>query len=137
MDVRVDGSLLVHADCVTGSLELPGAAAAAQSRSYATDIHVSHPDGRQTLFSAAEPAGAQAAHTADAAAHVQLQLGPVGAKSIQEGPSASSVVPFTRPGNPENHRLVYSDRCAPCRTAQLPAPIRSPTSTSGLTYRIW
>lgn len=114
LDVHVEGSLLVHADCVTGSVESPHSAGG-QSRSYATDIHVSHPDGRQTLFSS-EPAGAQLAHS-DSSAHMQLHLAAPGSSSnssssIPQGSSASSVVPFTRASNPEQHRLVFSDRCA-------------------------
>ena len=57
MDVRVDGSLLVHADSVMGSLESPWEAAAAAIRN-PNDIHISHPDGSQTLYPAAEPAAA-------------------------------------------------------------------------------
>ena len=55
MDVRVDGSLLVHAVSVMGSLESPWEAAAAAIRN-PNDIHISHPDGSQTLYPAAEPA---------------------------------------------------------------------------------
>ena len=64
MDVRVDGSLLVHADCVMGSMEAPWEAAAAAIRN-PDDIHVSHPDGRQTLYPAGspqQPGSAAAAH---------------------------------------------------------------------------
>lgn len=54
MDVRVEGSLLVHADSVMGCMEAPWEAAAAAIRS-PNDIHISHPDGSQTLYPAAEP----------------------------------------------------------------------------------
>ena len=57
MDVRVDGSLLVHADSVMGSLESPWEAAAAAIRN-PNDIHISHPNGSQTLYPAVEPAAA-------------------------------------------------------------------------------
>ena len=55
MDVRVEGSLLVHADSVMGSTEAPWEAAAAAAARNPNDIHVSHPDGTQTLYPAAEP----------------------------------------------------------------------------------
>ena len=55
MDVRVEGSLLVHADSVTGSMEAPWEAAAAAASQSPNDIHVSHPDGSQTLYPADEP----------------------------------------------------------------------------------
>ena len=55
MDVRVEGSLLVHADSVMGSMEAPWEAAAAAATRNPNDIHVSHPDGSQTLYPAAEP----------------------------------------------------------------------------------
>ena len=68
MDVRVDGSLLVHADCVMGSLEAPWEAAAAAIRN-PNDIHISHPDGRQTLYPAETRAGAPQPPSSAAAAH--------------------------------------------------------------------
>ena len=68
MDVRVDGSLLVHADCVMGSLETPWEAAAAAIRR-PSDIHVSHPDGRQILYPADAHAGAPQQPSSGAAAH--------------------------------------------------------------------
>lgn len=107
LDVRVEGSLLVHADCVTGSMESLHSAGA-QGRGHAADIHVSHPDGRQTLYSAEQLA------QSDGSAHVQLHLAAASGKSSGEpqGPSASSVVPFTRASSPESQRLVFSDRCA-------------------------
>ena len=55
MDVRVEGSLLVHADSVMGSMEAPWEAAAAAATQNSNDIHVSHPDGSQTLYPADEP----------------------------------------------------------------------------------
>ena len=55
MDVRVEGSLLVHADSVMGSMEAPWEAAAAAAARNPNDIHISHPDGTQTLYPAAEP----------------------------------------------------------------------------------
>ena len=110
MDVRVDGSLLVHADCVTGSMESPHAAGT-QGHSYATDIQVSHPDGRQTLYST-ETSSPQLAQRA-AGAPLQLNLTDAGSEAARAGQSTSSVVPFPRAGIPENQRLVYSDRYAP------------------------
>ncbi|CAL8466978.1 g6514 [Coccomyxa elongata] len=112
MDVRVDGSLLVHADCVTGSMESPHAAGT-QGHSFATDIQVSHPDGRQTLYST-EPASPQLAQC-DAGAPMQLHLAGAGSEAATAGHSTSSVVPFPRAGNPENQRLVFSDRCGRVR----------------------
>ncbi len=62
MDVRVEGSLLVHADSVMGSMEAPWEAAAAAASRNSNDIHVSHPNGSQTLYPADEPgADSQAA----------------------------------------------------------------------------
>ena len=85
MDVRVDGSLLVHADSVMGSLEAPWEAAAAAIRN-PNDIHISHPNGSQTLYPAAEPAAgsqqAQASHGHSSGATLfsdgvlHLQVGP-------------------------------------------------------------
>ena len=68
MDVRVDGSLLVHADCVMGSLEAPWEAAAAAIRN-PDDIHISHPDGRQTLYPAEARAGAPQQPSSAAVSH--------------------------------------------------------------------
>lgn len=111
LDVRVEGSLLVHADCVTGSMESLHSASA-QGRGHAADIHVSHPDGRQTLYSteAASPQLGQG----DGSAHVQVHIAAASGTSSGEpqGLSTSSVVPFTRANSPENQRLVFSDRCA-------------------------
>ncbi len=117
MDVRVDGSLLVHTDCVTGSMESPHAAGT-QGHSFATDIQVSHPDGRQTLYST-EPASPQLAQC-NAGAPMQLHLAGAGSEAATAGHSTSSVVPFLRAGNPENQRLVFSDRCA--SDVPLPSP---------------
>lgn len=109
MDVRVEGSLLVHADSVTGSMESPHTAGA-QGHSYASDIQVSHPDGRQTLYSS-EASSPQLAQC-DAGATVQLHVASAAGNGAPAGHSTSSVVPFPRAGSPENQRLVFSDRCS-------------------------
>lgn len=104
MDVRVEGSLLVHADCVMGSLESPHEAAA-RSRHFDNDIFISHPDGRQTVYTGrAEPSKQQQ----DGAV---LSVGPGRGQALLDEDTSSTVVPFPR-DTPESQRLVYSDRFA-------------------------
>jgi hypothetical protein len=89
-DVRVDGSLLVHADCVMGGLEKPYEAAA-RSRHLSNDIYISHPDGSQTIYSGAP--------------HAQHNHQSAGSSG-----NSSSVVPFYRGDSSDSQRLVFSER---------------------------
>jgi len=89
-DVRVEGSLLVSADCVVGALEAPAggsAASAPPAPAPAGDLHMRCPDGHTAVWPAAE-GGRDAA-------------------------GAAAARPW-RPGAPvgAGERLVFSDRCA-------------------------
>ncbi len=66
-DVRVEGSLLVHADCALGALEpVPAlnpnpSAAPLPLPAPSGDLHVRHPDGRRAVLPAPVGDGARAA----------------------------------------------------------------------------
>lgn len=125
MDVRVEGSLLVHADSVMGSMEAPWEAAAAAATRNPNDIYVSHPDGSQTLYPAAEPgadsqAPTPASHSSGAPLYsdgrLQLQV------PASEWASCTCSLSLAYPSGPLLGACIWSALCQRYSSAKVVAP---------------